>query len=230
MGGWRARRVPVISGGWEPREPSLDGIGAKRAGRLRGIRFIASTIAIAAAIMVATATNAEALTRVPHRCASDPRPPVVCAIHFHLHRANVLRKRMGERRLPYRWIADRRTTSDARRERILTYWLHVHARTRRRYVAWRRSIRSAMSWYHSSGAECVHGKEGGWHETSLSGAPYHYGGFQYDVPTWLRAGGGKYAPRADLATPLEQIIITKRKVEADGWGAWPNTAAACGLL
>ncbi|NMO00635.1 DUF348 domain-containing protein [Gordonia sp. TBRC 11910] len=56
-----------------------------------------------------------------------------------------------------------------------------------------------------------------------------YGGIQFDAGTWLRWGGGKYAPRADMATREEQIEIAKKTLAAQGWGAWPACASRLGL-
>lgn len=56
-----------------------------------------------------------------------------------------------------------------------------------------------------------------------------YGGVQFDAGTWLRWGGGKYAPRADLATREEQIDIAKKTLAAQGWGAWPACSSRLGL-
>ena len=56
-----------------------------------------------------------------------------------------------------------------------------------------------------------------------------YGGVQFDYGTWLRHGGGKYAPRADLATREEQIDIAKKTQAVQGWGAWPACTAKLGL-
>ncbi|WP_245549739.1 resuscitation-promoting factor [Gordonia effusa] len=56
-----------------------------------------------------------------------------------------------------------------------------------------------------------------------------YGGIQFDAGTWLRWGGGKYAPRADLATREEQIDIAKKTLAAQGWGAWPACSSSLGL-
>ena len=55
-----------------------------------------------------------------------------------------------------------------------------------------------------------------------------YGGVQFDYGTWLRHGGGKYAPRADLATREEQIEIAKKTQAAQGWGAWPVCSSRIG--
>lgn len=49
-----------------------------------------------------------------------------------------------------------------------------------------------------------------------------YGGLQFDYGTWLGAGGGQYAQRADLASKLEQVVIAER-VRADrGLSPWPT--------
>ncbi|MFT4200720.1 transglycosylase family protein [Gordonia sp. (in: high G+C Gram-positive bacteria)] len=67
---------------------------------------------------------------------------------------------------------------------------------------------------------------GNWHINTGNG---FYGGVQFDAGTWLRWGGGKYAPRADLATREEQIEIAKKTQAAQGWGAWPSCSAKLGL-
>ncbi|WP_019200642.1 resuscitation-promoting factor [Tsukamurella sp. 1534] len=56
-----------------------------------------------------------------------------------------------------------------------------------------------------------------------------YGGVQFDYGTWLRHGGGKYAPRADLATREEQIEIARKTLKAQGWSAWPSCSSKLGL-
>ena len=48
-----------------------------------------------------------------------------------------------------------------------------------------------------------------------------YGGVQFDQNTWKRHGGLRYAPRADLATPEEQLAIAEVTRARQGWGAWP---------
>jgi hypothetical protein len=127
---------------------------------------------------------------------------------------------IGLSRLPYGWSAEQHP---ALRDRLVTRWWH-----KRRYwrLQWQES-RSPWHWYYTSGAQCVHDHEGSW--TSDTGNGY-YGGYQYDLGTWIAAGGTRYAARADEATPLEQIMITRAKVQREGWGAWPNTARMCGLL
>ena len=51
----------------------------------------------------------------------------------------------------------------------------------------------------------------------------YYGGLQFDIPTWLGAGGGAYAPRADLATREQQIAIANKVYAQRGLSPW-----ACG--
>ncbi|MCW2522611.1 MAG: hypothetical protein JWO63_946 [Frankiales bacterium] len=48
-----------------------------------------------------------------------------------------------------------------------------------------------------------------------------YGGLQFDSGTWLGAGGGAYAPRADLATREQQIAIANKIADARGSSPWP---------
>ena len=43
-----------------------------------------------------------------------------------------------------------------------------------------------------------------WHINTGNG---FYGGLQFLTSTWLAYGGGKYAPRADLASPSQQVAI-----------------------
>ena len=68
-------------------------------------------------------------------------------------------------------------------------------------------------------AHCESG--GNWHINTGNG---FYGGLQFDYGTWLGAGGGVYAQRADLATRAQQIAIGSRVYAARGSAPWP----ACG--
>jgi transglycosylase-like protein len=61
-----------------------------------------------------------------------------------------------------------------------------------------------------------------------SGGRWHIpgGGLQFIQDTWERAGGLRYAPRPDLATPSEQIAVAERWTAMIGgryWSAagWP---------
>jgi hypothetical protein len=142
---------------------------------------------------------------------------------------------MGQHRIRYHWVAE---GHPARRPRILTHWMHRHAHALHRYHHWQKVQRAqarahvsvggspwTAAWY--QGAMCVHSKEGAWNSNTGNG---FYGGFQYMESTWLNSGGGKYASRADLATPHDQLLVTWHVTSSSGWGQWPNTAAACGLL
>lgn len=71
--------------------------------------------------------------------------------------------------------------------------------------------------YHNDGsmwdriAACESG--GNW---SINTGNGYYGGLQFTIQTWLGAGGGKYAPRADLATREQQIAIAS-KLALSNW-------------
>lgn len=189
---------------------------------MRRTAWAAAAMLALAAVLFATPAQAH-VKRMPARC-TDRSAPRLCAIHFHVKRANHYRAKLGLARIHYGWIADRRTTSTARRIRILGYWTRVHARAKHRWASRPRAPWSA-GWY--AGAMCVHSKEGAWNSNTGNG---YYGGFQYLPSTWINSGGGAYASRADLATPYEQLLVTYHVTSNSGWGQWPNTAAACGLL
>ncbi len=76
---------------------------------------------------------------------------------------------------------------------------------------------------------CIHSGEGAWNANTGNG---FYGGLQFMQGTWERNGGLKYASRADLATPLEQMWTAEQAWRESGgsFSQWPNTARACGLL
>ncbi len=57
----------------------------------------------------------------------------------------------------------------------------------------------------------------------------YYGGLQFSFTTWLGFGGGAYAPRADLATPEQQMDIANRVLAVQGWDAWPSCSRQVGL-
>jgi hypothetical protein len=54
----------------------------------------------------------------------------------------------------------------------------------------------------------------------------YYGGLQFSPTTWTAFGGLAYAPRADLATPAQQIAVAEKVLVVQGPGAWPT----CGAL
>ena len=65
-----------------------------------------------------------------------------------------------------------------------------------------------------------------WHINTGNG---FYGGLQFSQSTWAGYHGGKYAPRADLATRLEQIEVARRVLAAQGPYAWPVCGPRAGL-
>jgi uncharacterized protein YabE (DUF348 family) len=58
---------------------------------------------------------------------------------------------------------------------------------------------------------------GNWSINSGNG---YYGGLQFDIQTWLGAGGGAYAPNASLATKAQQIDIANRVYAQRGLSPW----------
>jgi resuscitation-promoting factor RpfA len=65
-------------------------------------------------------------------------------------------------------------------------------------------------------AQCE--SSGNWHINSGNG---FYGGLQFTQSTWAGFGGTAYAPRADLATPAQQVAIAEKVLAGQGIGAWP---------
>jgi hypothetical protein len=56
-----------------------------------------------------------------------------------------------------------------------------------------------------------------WHITAT---PY-YGGLQFLTSTWISNGGKRYASRADLARPAQQVVVAYQLARRAGLGAWP---------
>jgi hypothetical protein len=186
--------------------------------------YLAALAAILAACLLAA--TAQARVRViPRVCSTKTSPArVFCAIHHHRRAANRLRAGMGLRPIPYLWIAERHTTSDARRLRILGYWRHVHAHAVRQwhsYAPW------TPGWH--ADAMCVHGYEGSWTVDHGIG-PRVSGGMQIGDSEWAHFGGLAFAPRAYLATAHEQLLVAWRYWRVSGWYPWPSTARMCGLI
>jgi len=65
-------------------------------------------------------------------------------------------------------------------------------------------------------AQCESG--GNW---SINTGNSFYGGLQFTQSTWAADGGTGFAPRADLATPAQQITVAERVLATQGIGAWP---------
>jgi len=73
-------------------------------------------------------------------------------------------------------------------------------------------------------ASCESG--GNW---SINTGNGYYGGLQFSTSSWLGAGGGKYAQRADLATKDQQIAVAENLLASQGPGAWPVCGPRAGL-
>jgi nucleoid-associated protein YgaU len=69
-------------------------------------------------------------------------------------------------------------------------------------------------------AQCESG--GNWAINTGNG---YYGGLQFSSGTWAANGGTGYAPRADLASPSQQIAVAERVLQTQGVGAWPVCGA-----
>ncbi|WUH94235.1 LysM peptidoglycan-binding domain-containing protein [Streptomyces sp. NBC_00433] len=67
---------------------------------------------------------------------------------------------------------------------------------------------------------------GDWH---INTGNSFFGGLQFWQPTWKLFGGLKYAERADLATPEQQIAVAEAVLRVQGWGAWPACTKRLGL-
>lgn len=80
------------------------------------------------------------------------------------------------------------------------------------------SYTSGSNW--DSIAACESG--GNWAINTGNG---YYGGLQFTQQTWAGAGGLAYAPRADLATPAQQIAVASTL----GLGNWPVCGARASL-
>lgn len=76
------------------------------------------------------------------------------------------------------------------------------------------SRRWSVNW--DAVAACESG--GNW---SISTGNGYHGGLQFAPGTWNGNGGGKYAPRADLATADQQKEIAENVLNSQGIGAWP---------
>lgn len=66
-------------------------------------------------------------------------------------------------------------------------------------------------------AKCESG--GNWQINTGNG---YYGGLQFSASTWSAYGGTSHAPRADLASPAQQIAVAEKVLVGQGVGAWPT--------
>jgi LysM repeat protein len=81
---------------------------------------------------------------------------------------------------------------------------------------------TSSTWDRLAGCE----SGGNWHINTGNG---YYGGLQFSDGTWDGNGGDKYAPRADLATRSEQMLIAEKVLDARGWSPWPGCSSRLGL-
>jgi resuscitation-promoting factor RpfA len=81
---------------------------------------------------------------------------------------------------------------------------------------------TSNTWERLAGCE----SGGNWHINTGNG---YYGGVQFSDGTWDGNGGEKFAPRADLATKGEQMLIAEKVLEARGWSPWPACSSRLGL-
>lgn len=68
---------------------------------------------------------------------------------------------------------------------------------------------------------------GNWRAVSPGGR--YRGGIQADAIFWARYGGLEFAPRADLASRAQQIIVAERGLAVQGWIAWPVCSRVIGV-
>ncbi|TLQ45481.1 LysM peptidoglycan-binding domain-containing protein [Streptomyces marianii] len=73
-------------------------------------------------------------------------------------------------------------------------------------------------------ADCESG--GDWSANLGNG---YYGGLQMSQEIWEAYGGTAYAPRADLASPSEQISVAEMVLAAQGASAWQSCGSITGL-
>ena len=106
-------------------------------------------------------------------------------------------------------------------------WAMRWRRQRRLTIALRRELAARVDrvvWLVSA-FQCIHTYEGSW--TANTGNGYR-GGLQFGASEWSR-WGGVFAPRADLASPSEQIAAGIAYHAVSGFAPWRVTAGKCGL-
>ena len=132
---------------------------------------------------------------------------------------------MGHALRPYGHSAERSHSAEYRMW-VLHMW-HYHWITAKKHY-----VHMLHTWYgvppsHVQIFLCIHSGEGAWNDDTGNG---FYGGLQFAQSTWESAGGTKFASRADLATPQQQVAIADNLIY--GMGAlystqWPNTSPPC---
>lgn len=84
------------------------------------------------------------------------------------------------------------------------------------------SAATQSTWDKVAGCEST----GNWKINTGNG---YYGGLQFSQSTWEAHGGRSFAPRADLATKVEQITVAERVLKDQGPLAWPVCGPQAGL-
>ena len=119
--------------------------------------------------------------------------------------------------------------TERRARREYRRWIHALWKKRAQRVR-----RRAANPPHEAAWRCIHRHERdpreGWATNTGNG---YYGGLQMDLGFQQRYGRFLLRRKgtADKWKPLEQMWVAERAYRSGrGFGAWPNTASACGLL
>lgn len=186
---------------------------------------------VAVVFFASSANGAVKKPRIPN-CAERP-VPALCTVHLNRRLANYFQALMHKPPWPYRYGAERHVAS---RAYFIWLWTRHRIVSKQRYAAWR-----AQPWLHGpihDALMCIHhgpdgnSGEGSWTAYNPSG-PY-YGGLQADHSFYTTYGAPevrKYGGRDPRYwSAADQLHMGYRGVQARGYGPWPNTARACGLL
>jgi hypothetical protein len=153
------------------------------------MRFILVVCAIAIGVLLITRATADAhLLRYPDK-------PSLSVLEN--------RESSQERNLAHaRYVANNGARQNQRWHRQAVRWLTEELLETRRRLRPPAPAITGM-WYEI--AVCETGRRPPlWNINTGNG---FYGGLQFLTSTWLSYGGGRYAPRADLATPSQQVAI-----------------------
>ena len=110
------------------------------------------------------------------------------------------RERSQQRNLHHsRYVCERGRRANRRWHCAAAVWIARELRETRA------QLRPGIPWPWYDIAVCESGQRPpDWHINTGNG---YYGGLQFLTSTWLAYGGGRYAPRADLAEPWQQVRI-----------------------
>lgn len=179
-----------------------------------------------ACVTAITAAPAPASGHLPwpapphHRSACDLRAaPALCRLHWWVHHTWHLQRARHIPRTRYWFQAERHPEQAPYLARRIAWRERAHRVSLIPIPPW------PPGWL--ADALCVHHHEGAWNADTGNG---YYGGMQFDIGTWDGNGGRRYAARADLARPRQQLLVALTTWRRRGWQPWPNTAMQCGLL